>query len=57
MRLEEFAQKRAQTLPIKIQAPLAQLAAGRYTAQVNIIDETGRKFAFERTDIVILKAE
>jgi VWFA-related protein len=57
VRLQEFAQKRAQTLPIKIQAPLAQLAAGRYTAQVNIVDETGRKFAFERTEIVILKGE
>jgi hypothetical protein len=24
---------------------------------VNIVDETGRKFAFERTDIVVLPAQ
>ncbi len=54
VRLDEFAQKRAQTLPVKFQAPLTQLAAGRYTCQINIVDETGRKFAFQRTEIVVL---
>jgi len=54
VRLDQFAAKRGQTLPIRFQAPLAQLAAGRYTCQINIVDETGRKFAFERTDIVVL---
>ena len=50
----QFAAKRGQTLPIRFQAPLAQLPAGRYTCQINIVDETGRKFAFERTEIVVL---
>jgi hypothetical protein len=54
VRLDAFAAKRAQTLPIEFQAPLAQLAAGRYTCQVNIIDEHGRKFGFARTEIVVL---
>ncbi|HXE62199.1 MAG TPA: VWA domain-containing protein [Bryobacteraceae bacterium] len=54
VRLDTFALKRAQTLPIKLQASLAQLAAGRYTCQVNIVDEAGRKFAFARTEIVVL---
>jgi VWFA-related protein len=54
VRLDEFAQKRGQTLPLRFQAPLAQLAAGRYTCQINIVDETGRKFTFARTDIVVL---
>jgi VWFA-related protein len=54
VRLDAFAVKRAQTLPIKLQAPLSQLASGRYTCQVNIVDETGRKFAFARTEIVVL---
>ena len=54
VRLDAFAAKRAQTLPIEFQAPLAQLAAGRYTCQVNIIDENGRKFGFARTEIVVL---
>ncbi len=54
VRLDAFALKRAQTLPIKFQTPLAQLAAGRYTCQVNIVDENGRKFGFARTEIVVL---
>lgn len=56
VRMTDFAAKRAQTLPLQFQAPLARLAAGRYTCQINIIDETGRKFAFQRTDIIILPA-
>jgi hypothetical protein len=56
VRLDSFLPKRGQTLPVKFQTPLAQLAAGRYTCQINLIDETGRKFAFERSDIVVLPA-
>jgi hypothetical protein len=54
VRLDDFIPKRGQTLPVRFQAPLAQLAAGRYTCQVNLIDENGRRFAFKRTDIVVL---
>jgi len=54
VRLDAFALKRVQTLPIKLQAALSQLATGRYTCQVNIVDETGRKFGFARTEIVVL---
>src|SRR5581483_1546599 len=54
VRLEDFTPKRGETLPVRIQAPLGQLAAGRYTCQVNLIDETGRRFAFRRADIVVL---
>jgi VWFA-related protein len=54
VRLDEFALKRGQTLPVRFQAPLAQLAAGRYTCQIDIVDETGRKFTFARTEIVVL---
>ncbi len=54
VRLEDFTPKRGQTLPIRFQAPLSQLAAGRYTCQINLIDENGRRFAFRRTDIVVL---
>jgi VWFA-related protein len=57
VRLDSFLPKRGQTLPVKIQAPLAQLAAGRYTCQVNLIDENGKRFAFPRTDIVVLPAQ
>jgi hypothetical protein len=54
VRLDSFLPKRGQTLPVQFQAPLAQLAAGRYTCQVNLIDENGRRFAFQRTEIVVL---
>jgi VWFA-related protein len=57
VRLDQFAQKRVQTLPVKFQTPLAQLASGRYTCQINIVDETGRKFAFQRTEIVVLPSQ
>ena len=56
VRLDSFIPKRGQTLPVRFQAPLAQLAAGRYTCQINLIDEAGRKFAFQRADIVVLPA-
>lgn len=34
--------------------PLDKLPAGRFTAQISVIDETGRKFAFKRGNIAIL---
>ncbi|MCU1328080.1 MAG: hypothetical protein JWN34_3450 [Bryobacterales bacterium] len=57
VRLDTFIAKRGQTLPVRFQAPLSQLAAGRYTCQINLIDETGKKFSFQRTDIVILPVQ
>jgi len=56
VRLDSFIPKRGQTLPIRFQAPLAQLAAGRYTCQINLIDEQGHRFSFQRSDIVVLPA-
>ena len=56
VRLETFIPKRGQTLPIRFQTPLAQLAAGRYTCQINLIDEKGHKFSFQRSDIIVLPA-
>jgi hypothetical protein len=57
VRLDTFLAKRGQTLPVRFQAPLSQLAAGRYTCQINLIDENGKKFSFQRTDIVILPVQ
>jgi hypothetical protein len=54
VRLDSFIPKRGQTMPVRFQAPLAQLAAGRYTCQINLIDEAGHKFAFERSEIIVL---
>lgn len=54
VRINEYLTKRGATLPLKFQAPLAGVAPGKYTCQINIIDENGRKFAFPRTEIVVL---
>jgi len=45
---------RPNTLPFEFQVPLAQMKPGRYTCQVNVIDEVGRKFAFTRAPLVVL---
>jgi VWFA-related protein len=42
------------TLPIEFQVPLAQLKPGKYTAQLNVIDEIGGKFAFKRSPLVLV---
>jgi hypothetical protein len=38
---------------VKIQVPLKSLAPGRYLAQLNVVDEAGRKFTFKRTNMVV----
>lgn len=40
--------------PFSFQIPLAKIATGQYTAQVTVIDETGKKFAFPRRAVIIL---
>lgn len=42
------------TLPIEFQVPLAKLKPGKYTAQLNVIDEAGGKFAFRRSPLVLV---
>ena len=56
VRLDAYLEKRGMTVPIRFQAPLAQLATGRYTAQINLIDEAGKRFALPRTELAILPA-
>ncbi|HUS07900.1 MAG TPA: VWA domain-containing protein [Bryobacteraceae bacterium] len=46
--------RKSPTLPIQFQVPLAKLAPGQYTCQINIVDEVGRKFAFPRGSVVLL---
>ena len=55
VRLNDMATGRASTVPLQFQVPLDKLTSGKYVAQVNIIDEQARKFAFPRTDLVLLK--
>jgi hypothetical protein len=54
IQLTVLAANRPNVLPLQFQVPLAKLNAGAYTAQVNVVDELGRKFAFPRGTLVLL---
>jgi hypothetical protein len=45
---------RPEAVPVQVQIPLENLAPGRYTCQINVVDESGRKFAFRRTPLVVI---
>ncbi len=49
----QLSDTRPDTVPIKLQLPLKDLAPGEYTCQINVVDEVGRKFAYPREQIVI----
>lgn len=54
VRINDWLEGRGKTVPLQLQLPLKDLPPGAYSAQVNVIDEAGRKFAFQRAKIVIL---
>jgi VWFA-related protein len=54
IQVSQLAANRPNVLPLQFQVPLAKLNAGAYTAQVNVVDELGRKFAFPRSTLVLL---
>lgn len=53
VRATDLAPTRPEAVPVQLQVPLKELAPGRYTCQINVLDEIGRKFAFPRTNMVI----
>jgi VWFA-related protein len=53
VRVNRTAAARQRTAPFQIQTPLAKLAPGRYTCQLNVVDDVGRRFNFARTPIVL----
>jgi len=53
IRVTQAPKSRPQMAPFQFQAPLAKLAPGRYTCQVNVVDELGRKVAFARAPVVV----
>jgi hypothetical protein len=57
VRQNKLADKRTGVAQFSFQIPLAKIAAGQYISQVNVIDETGHKFAFPRNEIVLLAPE
>ncbi len=50
---KDLAETRPEAVAVKIQVPLKDLAPGKYTCQINVIDEVGRKFAFPRAPMVV----
>ncbi len=54
LQLTAEAANRPNVLPMQFQLPLARLNAGAYTAQVNVVDELGKRFAFPRSTLVLL---
>src|SRR6266403_3017823 len=57
VRLNKLGTNRPGVAPFSFAIPLAKLAPGQYVSQVNVIDETGKKFAFPRSEIVLLASD
>ncbi len=57
VRANRLAENRSGTLPVWLQMPMAKIPPGTYDAQVNLIDEFGKKFAFPRTSLAVLNPE
>jgi len=49
----ELAVTRPNAVPVQLQVPLKGLAPGRYTCQIDVVDQVGRKFAFPRSLVVV----
>ena len=54
VRANKLTESRDATLPIWLQIPLTNIRPGKYACQVNLIDDFGRKFSFERAAIAVL---
>jgi VWFA-related protein len=54
VRATDALNNRLHTLPVKFQFPLEKLATGEYTAQVSVIEPSGRKTAFWQTQILVV---
>ena len=53
LRMMELGAK-AHSIPFQMQVALEKMPPGNYTGQVNVIDQTGKKFAFSRAPLVVL---
>ena len=56
VRANRLSDARPGTLPVWLQMSMAKIAPGTYDAQVNLIDEFGKKFAFPRASVAVLNA-
>jgi len=53
LHFSELAATRPNAIPVQLQVPLQGVAPGKYTCQINVVDEAGRKFAFPRAALVV----
>jgi VWFA-related protein len=54
VRVNKLGTTRPGVAPFTFQVALGKIPAGQYVSQISAIDETGRKFAFPRNEIVVL---
>ena len=52
--VSQLGSTRPEAVPVQVQIPLKGVAPGRYTCQINVVDEFGRKFAFRRAPVIVL---
>ncbi|MGH9661269.1 MAG: VWA domain-containing protein, partial [Bryobacteraceae bacterium] len=45
--------RRPGVFPVQFEVPLEKIAAGRYTCQLTLVDEVGKRFAFPRSSLVL----
>ena len=53
--VQEVSATRNHMVPVRFEIPLNSLKPGNYTAQVNLLDEVGEKFAFARSPMILVK--
>jgi VWFA-related protein len=54
VRANRLSETRPGTLPVWLQMSMAKIPPGTYDAQVNLIDQSGKKFAFPRSSVAVL---
>jgi VWFA-related protein len=57
IRATRLSETRSETLPVWLQMSMVKIPPGKYDAQVNLIDEFGRKFAFPRASLAVLASQ
>jgi VWFA-related protein len=57
IRATRLSETRSETLPVWLQMSMVKIPPGKYDAQVNLIDEFGRKFAFPRSSLAVLDSQ
>jgi VWFA-related protein len=55
IRIQTQSSSRQHTVPVRFEVPLASLKPGRYTCQVNLIDNVAQKFAFARAPLLLMQ--